>query len=611
MEHTSLAYEFSIALAAGLVAQLVAARLAMPSIVLLLATGVLLGPDGAGVFSPAGFAASRSDLISLAVTVILFEGGLGLDIHRLEQQRRTLLRLLIVGGLASLAAGTFAAHLLLAMPMAIALLYGALMIVTGPTVVTPIMSRLRVDRRVRELLISEGVLIDPFGAIIALVLAGWVAGHYALAESGWLAAWRMGLGATTGAVAGWGLATAIRRRWIPEELENAVVLGGALFIATLSTRLSAEAGLMSAVVQGMVLANSGLRGLRRLREFKESLTLVLLSFVFVLLAADLRLSAIGDLGWHALTVVALLWLSRFPAVLFATAGSDLSLRERLFVAWICPRGIVAASVAGLFAALLDETGLPGGRALEALVFVTVAVTVTIQGLSARPLARALGIDVLRERGTLIIGADELGRRLAQLLLAHGRQAVLLDRSPWHCRMARQAGLPVFEGDALSPDDLEDAGVRYADTVVALTRNEELNELVLLRIADTYRAERLLTVPAGSDDTAEPARASQRLFPGDFPGIDRVNELLHRDRLDLSPRPPAPEAVGQPLAQLAWQPGEFAVAVERDDSFLLATGDHVVAATDRLWTARPAARDRMPEPPDAAPDPLNRAGPRAA
>ncbi len=610
MDH-ALAYEFSIALAAGLVAQLVAARLAMPSIVLLLATGVLLGPDGAGWFNPGAFAASRSDLVGLAVTVILFEGGLGLDLDRLEQQRRVLLRLLIAGGIASLAAGTLAAHLLLPLPLSIALLYGALMIVTGPTVVTPIMSRLRADRRVRELLISEGVLIDPFGAIIALVLAGWAAGQYALAESGWLAVWRMALGATTGAVAGWALATAIRRRWIPEELENAVVLGGALFIATLSTRLSAEAGLMSAVVQGMVLANSGLRGLRRLREFKESLTIVLLSFVFVLLAADLRLSAIRDLGWHALTVVAVLWLSRVPAVAFATAGSELSWRERAFVAWICPRGIVAASVAGLFAVLLEDAGVPGGRSLEALVFVTVAVTVTIQGLSAQWLARVLGIDVLRERSTLIIGADELARRLARLLLEHGRQTVMLDRSPRHCRIARQAGLPAFEGDALSIDDLEDAGVRYADTVIALTRNPELNELVLLRIADTYRAERLLTLPVGPEDAAAPRSRSTRIFPGNFPGIDRVNELLRSNRLDLRPLPPAPEAIGQPLAQLDWQPDEFAVAIAREDSFLIATGDYVVGPSDRLWLARPALRDRVPEPPDAAPDPVTRAGSRAA
>lgn len=584
MEHTSLAYEFSIALGAGLLAQLMSARLAMPSIVLLLATGVLLGPDGAGWFSPEAFAASRTDLVGLAVTVILFEGGLGLDLDRLQQQRATLLRLLVIGGLASLFAGTLAAYLLLPMPLSIALLYGALMIVTGPTVVTPIMSRLRVDRRVRELLISEGVLIDPFGAIIALVLAGWVAGQYALAESGWLAVWRMALGATTGAVAGRLFAVAIRHRWIPEFLENPVVLGGALLVAAVSSRLSAEAGLMSAVVQGMVLANSGLRGLRRLREFKEALTVVLLSFVFVLLAADLRLSAIRDLGPHALTVVALLWLSRVPAVVLATAGSELSWRERGFVAWICPRGIVAASVAGLFAALLDDAGMRGGRSLEALVFVTVAVTVTLQGLTARPLARWLGIDLPRERGTLIIGADELGRRLARLLVDHDRQTVLLDRSPRHCRLARQAGLTVFEGDALSPDDLEDAGVRYADTVLALTRNPELNELALLRIRDTYNVERLMGLPAGGDEAG--AERGAGLFPGRFPGIDEVNEQLRLGRLAIRCSPPAPEAVGQPLARLDWQPGEFAVAVARGDMLTLATGDFVVEATDRLWIARP-------------------------
>jgi NhaP-type Na+/H+ or K+/H+ antiporter len=298
----------------------------MPSIVLLLGIGVLLGPDGFGVLDPEVFGRGGTEIVSLAVTVILFEGGLGLDLHRLGEQRRTFLLLLTVGGALSMAAGMLAAHLLLDMPWSTAALFGALMIVTGPTVVTPMMARLRVGRRVRELLIGEGVLIDPIGAIIALVLAEWVVGRSAsVIESGWLAAWRMALGAATGALAGWGMAEAVRRRWVVGDLVSPAVLASALLVAALSSRLSAEAGLMSAVVQGVVLANARLPNLGRLREFKETLTLILLSFLFVMLAADVRLEDVRNLGWNALAVVAVLaWVARPIAMFLATRGSELT-----------------------------------------------------------------------------------------------------------------------------------------------------------------------------------------------------------------------------------------------------------------------------------------------
>ena len=580
-------YQSALAVAAGMAAQSIAARVAVPSIVVLLATGVLVGPDGLGLLDPAVFGSSREALVSLAVTVILFEGGLALDLQRLRPHQRSLLLLLTLGAAISMVCGTVGAHLLLGLSLPIAALYGASMIVTGPTVVTPLLSRLTVARPVRELLISEGVLIDPIGAIVAIVALDAVLGNHALLASGWLVVARLGMGAAIGAAGGVLVTLILRRRWIPEELTNPTVLGTVLLVSALASFISAEGGLMAAVAQGVVLANAGLRDLGRLREFKEALTVILLSFLFVVLAADLRLAQVWALGWGALGVVAILvWVGRPLAVLVATAGSSLTLAQRLFVAWICPRGIVAAAVAGLFRILLDREGIPGGSELEALVFVTVAFTVSVQGLTAGPIARLLGVDHATHKGTIIVGADHLGCLLDRLLTRLGRQVVLIDRDPRLCHSARSTGLSVYHGDALSIDALEEAGARYADTIIALTRNAELNALVARRVRENFRAERLFALGAEPDGAA-----GEPLFPGNFPGVDEVNLLLRHGRLRIAEYAvQAGDAVGRRLAELPYADQEFSLLVQRGPGALIATGDQQLAEGDRLWCARLAAGD---------------------
>lgn len=583
---TAALYPAALALAAGMVAQTLAVRFAIPSIVCLLGAGVLLGPDVLGLLDPGVFGRARTDLVNLAVTVILFEGGLALEVERLRHVQRSLLLLLTLGAAISMMGGTLAAHMVLGLPWAISALYGALMIVTGPTVVTPLLSRLTVNRQVRELLVSEGVLIDPLGAIVAIAAAEYVVGdHAVLAASGWVVFVRLVIGSATGILGGLALALVIRRRWIPEDLTNPFVLGIVLLTAAWASHASPEAGLMAAVVQGIVLANVGLRRLRHLREFKEALTVLLLSFIFIVLAADLRLHEVQALGWRALAVVgALVWIARPLAVFAATVRSSLTIRERLFVTWICPRGIVAAAVAGLFRILLTHAEMPGGHQLEALVFVTVAVTVTVQGLTARRVARILKVDVLTLRGTIVVGADRFARLMARLLSAHGRQVAIIDRSGRLCRIARGEGFSVYEGDALSVDTLEEAGARYADTVVAMTRNPELNALVAQRVRNNFRVERVLAVVDDPEPVTTPT--SRGLFPGEFPGSDEVNRLLSLGQLVVVAYEVTPETAGQPLSQLPFGPGEFAVLLASGDAVLTATSDTTTNAGSLLWCLRP-------------------------
>lgn len=579
-------FQAALALAAGMGVQVLSARLGLPAILLLLLAGIALGPDGLAWIRPATFGTARQDLVSLAVIVILFEGALGLQLRRLRSEQRSLLLLLTLGGAISFAAGTLAAHYLLGLPFEIASLYGALMIVTGPTVVTPLLARIRVDRRVRELLIGEGVLIDPLGAIVALVAAEWVVGRHSLEDSAVLVLTRLALGAVIGAFAGGLLGALLRRKLIPEDLAPPTVLAAAIVTAAGANVLSPEAGLMAAVVQGIVLANAGVQGLGPLRDFKERVTVLLLSFLFILLAADLPLAGVARLGLPALAVVGILiWVARPIAVLLCTAGSGLSIRERAFVAWICPRGIVAAGVAGLFRILLDEAGVPGGAELQALVFITVAATVTAQDLSAGLVARSLGLDFPRLRETLVVGADELGRCVVRLLREAGRAARLLDRSPFFTAAARSEGLPVHEGDALSVASLEEAGAAYADTLLAITRNAELNAMVADRVKKNFRIERLLV---WSEESGREEPRAPRPFPGRFPGPAAASAALRAGRLVACHHETGDALAGTRLGSVRFAPGTFAVLVQRGDATVVASDDTVLAKGDRLVCLAPDA-----------------------
>jgi NhaP-type Na+/H+ or K+/H+ antiporter len=583
MIHTALYYA-ALTIAFGMAAQAFAVRFNVPSIIILLATGVAVGPDGLGLIDPRALEVARSDLVTLAVTVILFEGGLALRLEDLRSQQRSLGLLLTLGAAVSMVAGTAAAHYVLGMPWSVAALYGALVIVSGPTVVTPLLSRLTLDRTVRELLISEGVLIDPIGAIVAIVAVDYVIWRPEVWQFGWLVVVRLSVGALVGAAAGVASTVVLRRGWIADELRNPVVFATVLVAAMLASRLSSEAGLMSAVVQGVVMANTGLRELGPLRRFKEELTVLLLSFIFVLLAAGLSIDAVSGLGWRALVVVAILmWVARPLAVFMCTVGSTLSVAQRLFISWICPRGIVAAAVAGLFGILLSDAHIPGGPELEALVFVTVAVTVAVQGLTAGPIARLLRVDLPTAQGTMIIGADHLGRLLAQRLHACGRQVVLMDINPQYCRAAHAEGLTAYCGDALSVDRLEEAGARYADTVVAMTRNQELNTLIAQRVRDNFRVERILAL---AEDPV--AKVERTLFPGDFPGVDEVNRQLHIGRAQLIVYAvPAGEVENRTLGELPYGSGEFALLLQRRDQGYVASGDQPLGAEDLILCLRTA------------------------
>ena len=425
--HDNPALVVAIALAAGVVAQSVARHLRIPGIVLLLAVGVVLGPDLAGIVVPATLGPALEALIGFAVAVILFDGGLNLNLRRMRGQAPVIQRLLSIGVVVTTGGAALAAHLLLGWAWTPSLLFGTLVIVTGPTVVTPLLRRIRVRRNIETILETEGVLIDAVGAVVAVVALEIALGS-SLTAGAISAPTRLLVGLLVGA-AGGGLMAALLR-WplaVPEGHETIFTLALTLAIYQVSNALTAESGIMAAIVAGAVVGNAGARSAREIKEFKEQLTTLLIGMLFVLLAADVRLADVAALGRPGvLVVLVLMFLVRPLSILLCTARSGLTWREKCFLSWVAPRGIVAAAVASLFADRLSADGGDLGTQLRALVFLVIAATVVVQGATAGTDGPPAGRAAPGGPGYALFGAQPLGRLLARLLSEHGHEVVLID-----------------------------------------------------------------------------------------------------------------------------------------------------------------------------------------
>ena len=471
------------ATAAGLLAQLLAHRWRLPAIVPLLAFGVLLGPSLLGVVHPAALGAGLPVIVKLAVAVILFDGALNLRLADLRRAMHEVRNLVTLGVLITWAGATLAAHYVARLSWPVAIVFGALMTVTGPTVVQPLLKRVPLPRRVKTALEGEAILIDPIGAVLAVAVLDVVLGLAGVRPIGvlggaWAYVGRLLVGLVIGMAGAVGMSRLLKRRQlVPAELANLVVLAGVWGVFALAEWLHSESGIMAAVAMGLAFQREAVPEEHRLRRFKEQLTVLGISLLFVLLAASLPLEVILSEGWPGvLTVLALMLVVRPLDVVASLRRSTLSWREKAFIAWIAPRGVVAASVASLFALELGEAGYTEGARLLAITFLTIALTVTLQGLTAAPLARLLKLQSLEGRRAIIIGAGQLGRVLAELFRRFGRPVVLVDRNSALVAQAQAQGFEAIEGNGLDEDTLERAGAGEAETLVATTTNSEVNAL---------------------------------------------------------------------------------------------------------------------------------------
>ena len=460
----------------------------LPAILFLLLTGILVGPV-LGLLNPdALFGDLLFPFISLAVAIVLFEGSLTLRFSEIKGLGHVVRRLLSSGILITWTVTTLATYWLLNFPLELSVLFGAVTVVTGPTVIVPMLRTVRPSAKVANILRWEGIVIDPIGALLAvLVFEFIVAGIDAEAFGHTLVIFfsQILTGLTLGAGAGYLLGIALRHHWIPSYLHNLATFSIVLAAFALSNEIQHESGLLTVTIMGIWLANMKSVHTENILDFKESLSLMLISGLFIILAARVNLDQFLILGWPAVGVLLVMqFIARPLKVLAATWDSSLKWQERAVLSWIAPRGIVAAAVSALFAIQLEQRGYEQAELLVPLTFMIIIGTVGFQSLTARPLAKWLKVAEPEPTGFLLVGANPLARTIAAELDEHGFNTVLADNNWDNIRAAMVAGRKTFYGNVVSEQADRQLNLIGIGRLLALTPYQETNCLAVMR----YRSE---------------------------------------------------------------------------------------------------------------------------
>jgi NhaP-type Na+/H+ or K+/H+ antiporter len=473
----------------GMAAQWIAWRSQIPSIILLLISGLLLGPVF-GVIDPDEFlGGTLFPIVSLAVALILFEGGLDLPPRELRAAGTVVRRLISVGALITFLVAAWGAQQLFDMSRGAAAVLAAVLIVTGPTVVGPLLRFVRPSGRTGPMLRAEGILIDPIGATASLI-----AFEAALTDDAGEALTTIlgviGLTLIAGAGIGFALAWivdhALRRYLIPDHLANPITLAIVIVGFVLSNQVQEESGLLAVTVMGIWLARRDSAAVRQLLEFNESLRTLLISALFILLAARIETDQLRDVVLPSLAFLALLvFVARPLTVIASTVRTNLTWRERLFLMAMAPRGIVAAAVSAIFALRLEEEGVRGAELIVPIVFLVIIGTIVVYGFLAGPLARRLGLAEARAAGVLIVGAHPTARGLAKELHDLEVKAMLVDTDPYNVTRSVALGLPARRLSVLTEEATHELDLRGIGRILAMTSNDEVNALATTRFARIF------------------------------------------------------------------------------------------------------------------------------
>ena len=490
-----------VVLGAG--AQWIAWRINLPSILLLLLFGIAAGPWLGWIRPDELFGPVLLPVVSLAVALILYEGGLTLRMSELSKVGATVRNLVTIGAALTWAISAAAAHWILGLPWSLAALLGAMLSVTGPTVIAPLLRHIRPKGPAGPILKWEGIVIDPIGAMLAVLVFETIelggasgAGRHAMVA----VLKTVFLGGGIGFVFAMVLTLVLARHWIADHLENAISLMLVLAAFTLANHVQHEAGLLAVTVMGFTLANQKWADIRHIAEFKENLRVLLISGLFIVLAARLEIAQVqAVLGSGLIFVAVLILLARPLSAWMCTMGTGLASRQRALIAWMAPRGIVAAAVASIFSFRLEERLAALGDSAEAalpfsaaqvdmlvpITFVTIIATVAVYGLSAPAVARWLGVAEANPQGVLFVGAPHWARLIALVLQREGIGVMLVDTNRDLVRAARMAGLPVHNGSVLAHSALDQIDLGGLGRLIAATPNNFVNVLSVQRFRHVF------------------------------------------------------------------------------------------------------------------------------
>ncbi len=488
----------------GIFAQWLAWRIKVPAILPLIITGLVVGPlstlrtaDGSKWIEPV-FNGTKGlfpgdtlfYFVSLSIGIILFEGGLTLKRSELKGVGGAIGKLITLGSTITFFGAGLAAKFLLDIPWTIAFLFAALIIVTGPTVIAPILRNIPLTKNVSTVLKWEGILIDPIGALVAVLVFEFIntsdGGHFtshAMMQFGKIVL----VGFTMGFAAAHLLYQFIKRDWIPHYLLNVFTLALVLFVFVASDQVAHESGLLTVVVMGMVLGNMNVSHLKEILDFKEAISVLLISILFILLSANINieeLKMLMEFKYLALLLVVILVI-RPLAVFASTMGSELSTNEKLFISWVGPRGIVAAGIASLFGIKLTSKGVPYAEIITPLVFLIVLGTVILNATTASLVAKMLKVVLQKSNGILIVGAHEASRIIGKYLVENGRNVVLVDSNVTNVRLAQNNGISAFQANVYADDLADNIELNDVGFLMALTSSTDVNKYVLDKFGESF------------------------------------------------------------------------------------------------------------------------------
>ncbi|NDV99555.1 sodium:proton antiporter [Salipiger sp. PrR002] len=524
---------FALVGALGVGSQWLAWRMKLPAIVVMLVAGLAIGP-GLGILDPHGdFGELMEPMLAIAVAIILFEGGLTLNFQGLRDARLGVRRLIFVGAPLGWLASAAALHWVAGLSWESSAVFGGIMIVTGPTVIAPLLRQARLKHRPSALLQWEAIVNDPVGALAAVlafevvtVLADAVSMSEALVDIavGILAASALGV------LGGWGLSQAFKRGKVPEYMKVPVLFVSMLAVFALADSVLHESGLLAVTLMGVWIANAGLASYEEMRRFKEHATILLVSGVFILLAANMSRETLTSLDWRAAAfVLSVILLARPIPVLISLIGTNLPWSERLLVAFTGPRGVVLVAVAGLFGQRLVSLGIEDAGRIPALAFALVAATVVLHGFTLAPMARLLGQTATETPGVLITGGSRWSVALGLALKKLELPVLIADPNHAHLRDARKAGLDTFFGDILSEAAEHRLDLVSYEHLIAATDNDAYNTLVATDLAPDFGREHIFQLKPQRDSSSRhalPATLGGRRFGPDesyWEGNARISE----------------------------------------------------------------------------------------
>ncbi|MCO5724175.1 cation:proton antiporter [Robiginitalea marina] len=488
----------------GIVAQWVAWRFKLPAILPLILIGLLVGPistlyteDGSKVIEPVwngtnGLFPGEGlyAFISLAIAIILFEGGLTLKRSEVSNVGPVITKLITLGAAVTFFGAGVAAHYVFGLTWKMSFLFSALIIVTGPTVITPILRNIPLKKDVSAVLKWEGILIDPIGALVAVLVFEFISvgegQEYttrALVDFGKI----LLFGFTFGFTFAHGLAFAIKKNFIPHYLLNVVSLSVVLLVFVESDVFAHESGLLAVVVMGLVMGNMDLPNIKELLYFKESLSVLLISILFILLAANINLADLQLIySWEtALLFAIIVFVIRPLGVFLSAQGSGLKTKEKVFIGWVGPRGIVAAGIASLFGSKLLARGEPGAEYITPLVFTVVLGTVLLNATTARQFARLVGVFLEKSEGILIVGASKASRLIASYLQRNNRHVVLVDNNQANIDKAKKLGLEAFTANIYSDNLTDNIELNDVGYLIAMTGNADINNYAINKFKEVF------------------------------------------------------------------------------------------------------------------------------